>query len=132
VRISGSVAKPLGYARSKVPCRDSSFVSLPDIRTKHCAYGRDATMLNPRAVTSFPEVRSNSCKPVAVPSAVHCPGNYKIKNILFKMTFKSVNKFLSLIIYYRMLKLHSYETQSYYNSPSCKRKHLYKWCQQWD
>jgi hypothetical protein len=42
------------------------------------------------------------------------------------MKFKSVNKLFTLIIYYKLLKVPSYETQSYYNTPFCKRKHLYR------
>jgi hypothetical protein len=36
------------------------------------------------------------------------------------MKFKNVNKFFALIIYYRLLKVPSYETHSYYNSPFCE------------
>jgi hypothetical protein len=37
------------------------------------------------------------------------------------MKFKNVNKFITLIIYYKLFEVPSYETQSYYNSPFCKR-----------
>jgi hypothetical protein len=33
------------------------------------------------------------------------------------MTFKCVNRLFTLIIYYKLLEVPSYETQSYYNSP---------------
>jgi hypothetical protein len=38
------------------------------------------------------------------------------------MEFKNVNKLFTLIIHYKFLKAPSYETQSYYNAPFCKRK----------
>jgi hypothetical protein len=41
------------------------------------------------------------------------------------MKFKSVNKLFTLTIYYKLLEVSSYETQSYYNSPLCKRKRLH-------
>jgi hypothetical protein len=35
----------------------------PDIKVKHYTYGYSvATLLNPRGVTSFPQVQSKSCK----------------------------------------------------------------------
>jgi hypothetical protein len=46
---------------------------------------------------------------VAVSPAVHCSANYK-KNIIFKMKFKNVNKLFTLIIYYKLVKVTSYET----------------------
>jgi hypothetical protein len=41
------------------------------------------------------------------------------------MKFKSVNKLFTLITYYKLIKVPSYETHSYYNSPFCKIKHLH-------
>jgi hypothetical protein len=84
---------------------------------KHCAYGHSvATQLYPRGVTTVsqtysPTVATQATVVVAVPSTVHYPANYKIKTILFKMKFKSVNKLFSLIIYYKLLKVPSCETQ---------------------
>jgi hypothetical protein len=33
------------------------------------------------------------------------------------MKFKSINKLFTLIIYYKLIKVSSYETESYYTSP---------------
>jgi hypothetical protein len=63
---------------------------------KHCAYGHSvATLLNPRGVATVSHkysltVARHATVVVAVPSTVHYPSNYKIKNILFKVKFKSV------------------------------------------
>jgi hypothetical protein len=86
--------------------------SRPDIRVKHCAYGHSVTtLLNPRGVTTVSHkysltVARHATVVVAVPSTVHYPANYNIKYILFKMTFKSVNKVFILVIYYKLLKYH--------------------------
>jgi hypothetical protein len=62
----------------------------------------------------------------AVPSTVNYPADYKIKNILFEIKFKSVNKLFTLIICYTLLKaVPYYEILFYYNAPFCKRKHLH-------
>jgi hypothetical protein len=69
----------------------------PHIKVKHCAYVHSVTtLLNPRGVTTVSHKYSltaatHATVAVAVPSTVHCPGNYKIKNILFGIKFKSVN-----------------------------------------
>jgi hypothetical protein len=39
--------------------------------------------------------------------AVHYSTNYKINNLLFKMKFKSVNKLITLIVYYKFLNVPS-------------------------
>jgi hypothetical protein len=96
---------------------------------KHCAYGHSvATLLNPRGVTTVPHkysltVARHATVVVALPSTVHNSGNYKIKNILPKIKFKRIHVLFTLIIYYELLKVPSYETQSYHSSPFCKRKH---------
>jgi hypothetical protein len=104
-------------------------ISHPDTWVKHSTYGHKvATLLNPRGVTTVLHkysltVSRHAAVLMAVTSTVHYPANYKI-NILFKMKFKNVNKLITLIIYYKLHKVPSYETQSDYNSPFCKRKHL--------
>jgi hypothetical protein len=89
---------------------------------KPCAYGHSvATLLNPRGVTAVSHkysitVARHATVVVAVPSTVHHPANYKIKiylYILFKMKFQNVNKHFTLIIYYKLFKVPSYEVQSY-------------------
>jgi hypothetical protein len=73
------------------------------MRVKHCAYGHSvATLLNPRGVATVYHkysvtVARYATVVVAVPSTVHYPANYKIKNMLFKVKFKSVNKLFVLI-----------------------------------
>jgi hypothetical protein len=42
------------------------------------------------------------------------------------MKFKNVNKLFTLIIYYKLRGVPSYETQYCYSSLFCKRKHLYR------
>jgi hypothetical protein len=64
-------------------------------------------------------VARHSAVVVGVPSTIHYPADYKIKNILFKLKFKSVNNLFTLIIYYKLLKV-AYETLPYCNSPFCK------------
>jgi hypothetical protein len=64
------------------------------MRVKHCAYGHSvATLLNPHHVTTVSHkytltAARHATVVVAVPSTVHCPANYKIKNILFQVNFK--------------------------------------------
>jgi hypothetical protein len=41
------------------------------------------------------------------------------------MKFKNINKLFILIISYKLLKVTSYETHTYYNSPLCKQKHVW-------
>jgi hypothetical protein len=90
----------------------------PDIRVKHCACGHIVgTLLNPRGVTTVSHkysltVARHATVLVAVPSTVHYPANYKIKT-LFHMKFKSTNKLYAYNIYYKLLKVPSYETKSY-------------------
>jgi hypothetical protein len=57
---------------------------------------------------------------MAVPSTVRYPANYKIKTYYLKIN-KNANKLFTRIICYKILKLNSYETYAYYNSPFCKR-----------
>jgi hypothetical protein len=59
------------------------------------------TLLNPRSVTT---VARHATVVVAVPSTVHYPANYKIKNISLQMKFKNVNRLFRLIICYKLLK----------------------------
>jgi hypothetical protein len=86
----------------------------PDIRVKSCAHGHSfATLLNTCGVTKVSlkyslTVARHATVVVAVPSTVHYPANYKMKYI--KIKFKCVNKLFTLIIYYKLLKVHSYET----------------------
>jgi hypothetical protein len=87
----------------------------PDIRVKHCAYGHSvATLLNTRCYNSFPQVQSNSCRTCSCASDCFfylCyTENYKIKT-LFQTKFKNVSKLFTLIVYYKLLKGLSYETQ---------------------
>jgi hypothetical protein len=97
-------------------------ISHPYIRVKHCAYRHSvATLLNPRGVATVSHkcsltVARHATLVVAVPSTVHHPANYKIKIILFKIKFKSVNKLSTLIIYYKLIEISSYETWSYNSS----------------
>jgi hypothetical protein len=42
------------------------------------------------------------------------------------MKFKYVSELFTLITHCKLLEVLSYETQSYYNAPFCKRKHLHR------
>jgi hypothetical protein len=42
------------------------------------------------------------------------------------MKYTNINILLTLIIHYKLLKVASYETQSYYNSPFCKQTSVYR------
>jgi hypothetical protein len=81
------------------------------MRVKHYAYDHSvATLLNPRDVTTVTHkysitVTRHAIVVVAVPSIVHHPANYKLKNVLFKIKFKSVNKLFILIMCYKLLVL---------------------------
>jgi hypothetical protein len=92
-------------------------VRLPDIRGKHHAYDHSiAALLNPCSVATVSHkysliVARYATVIVAVPSTVHYPGNYKIK-LLFHMKFKNVNKLFTLIMFYKLLKIPCYKTQS--------------------
>jgi hypothetical protein len=87
-----------------------SATGCPDIRVKPCAYGHSvATLLNPRGVATVSHkysltVARHTSVVVAVPSTVRHPDNYKIKNILFEMEFKNVNKLFALIMCYSLRK----------------------------
>jgi hypothetical protein len=104
----------------------------PDIRVKHYAYGHGvATLLNTRGVaTVSPQVQSNSrktCKCGSGCSFYRALSRQLLnKTMLIQIKFKSVNQLFALIIYYKLLKVPSYETQFHYNSPFCKRKHLHR------
>jgi hypothetical protein len=71
-----------------------AFISHPDIRVKHCAYGYSvATLLNPRGVATVSHkysltVARHATVAVAVPSTVHYPANYKIKIYYLRFNFK--------------------------------------------
>jgi hypothetical protein len=60
-------------------------IGRPDMRVKHWSYGHSfATLLNPRGVATVSHKYSLTVERhvvVAVPSTVHYPANYKIKNI---------------------------------------------------
>jgi hypothetical protein len=83
---------------------------------------------NPRGVTTVSKkysltVARHATVLLAVPSTVHYPPNYKIKN---QVTFKNVNKLFTLLVHYKLREVPSYETLCYYNAPFCKRKHLHR------
>jgi hypothetical protein len=96
------------------------------MRVKHCTHGHSiTTLLNPRSEKYNLTVANHSSVVVALPSTIYYLANYKI-NILFQIKFTNVNKLFILITYYRLRKVPSYETKSYYNSLFCKRKHLHR------
>jgi hypothetical protein len=97
---------------------------------KHCAYGYIvATMLNPRGVTTVSHkynltAARHATVIVAVTSTVHCPAKYKIIYYLRWNLKVEIN--FTLIIHYKLLEVASYDTQTCYNSPFCKPKHLHR------
>jgi hypothetical protein len=97
-----TVFTKLNQSRRRTP-HVTSFIRHPDIRVKHCAYGHSfAALITHVVLQQFPAVTRRNCGSGC--SFYRTLHRYLwSENILFKMKFKSINKRVTLIIYYNCL-----------------------------